>query len=206
MRKRDNPGVTRTLLAAAAAYALGCLVGAYYVVRLRAGHDVRTTGSGNAGARNVLRSGDKVSAALTLLWDVLKGVLAVWIARALTDGDAAVGIAFVAVVLGHVWPAQLAFHGGKGAATALGCMLAIDPRVALAAGALGALAGVVARSATAGGLIAIAAAPVVLVFARVSWSLAACVAVACTIVLIVHHPVIDRRRRVPLRPAQENAS
>lgn len=198
--------MTRILLAAAAAYALGCLVGAYYVVRLRAGHDVRATGSGNAGARNVLRSGDKMSAALTLLWDILKGVLAVWLARAITSGDAAVGIAFVAAVVGHVWPAQLRFHGGKGAATALGCMLAIDPRVAIAAGALGALSGGVARSATVGGLTAVAAAPVVLVFTGVSWSLAASVAIACTIVLIVHHPVIDRRRRVPLQPAQENAS
>ncbi len=196
----------RIALAAAAAYALGCLVGAYYVVRLRAGHDVRATGSGNAGARNVLRSGDKMSAALTLLWDILKGVLAVWLARAITEGAAAVGIAFIAAVLGHVWPAQLRFHGGKGAATALGCMLAIDPRVAIAACALGVLSGGVARSATVGGLTAVAAAPMVLVFTGVSWSLAAGVAIACTIVLIVHHPVIDRRRRVPLQSAQENAS
>lgn len=198
--------MTRVLLTAAAAYALGCLVGAYYVVRLRAGHDVRTKGSGNAGARNVLRTGDKVSAALTFLWDVLKGVLAVWVARTLTESDAAIGIAFIAAVLGHIWPAQLGFHGGKGAATALGCMLAIDPGVAIAACALGALTGGVARSATVGGLSAVAAAPVVLVFTGVSWSLAACVAIACTVVLIVHHPVIDRRRRLPLRPAQENAS
>lgn len=163
--------MTQLLLAAAAAYALGCLVGAYYVVRLRAGHDVRETGSGNAGARNVLRSGDRVSAALTLLWDILKGSLAVWIARTLTEGDAAVAIVCVAVVAGHIWPAQLQFHGGKGVATMIGCLLAIGPRALIGA----------------------------------SWPLAAGVAVACTIVLIVHHPVIDRRRRVPLRPAQETA-
>lgn len=161
--------MTQLLLAAAAAYAIGCLVGAYYVVRRRAGHDIRETGSGNAGARNVLRSGDRTSAVLTLVWDILKGALAVWVARTLTESDAAVAVVCVAVVAGHIWPAQLQFHGGKGVATLIGCLLAIGPR-ALMGGA---------------------------------WPLAAGAAVACTIVLIVHHPVIDRRRRVPLRPAQE---
>lgn len=119
----------QTVLAALAAYALGCLVGAYYVVRLRAGHDVRETGSGNAGARNVLRSGDRFSAVLTLLWDVAKGALAVWLARSIARADVAVSLAIVAVVAGHIWPAQLQFRGGKGVATTIGTALAVLPLV-----------------------------------------------------------------------------
>jgi glycerol-3-phosphate acyltransferase PlsY len=200
--------VIQTVLAAGAAYLLGCLVGAYYVVRLRAGHDVRATGSGNAGARNVLRSGDKASAALTLVWDILKGAFAVLLARIIApDDDVAVALAFIFVVVGHIWPAQLRFHGGKGAATALGCMLMVDPLAAIAACAIGVVAGGIARSATVGGLTAVAAAPVVLVLTAGSWTLGAGVAIACGIVLIAHHPSIDRRRQSsPVRPAQESTS
>lgn len=196
----------QTVLAAAVAYLLGCLVGAYYVVRLRAGHDVRATGSGNAGARNVLRSGDRSSAALTLVWDILKGALAVWLARAIAPTDVAIALAFIFVVVGHIWPAQLQFHGGKGAATALGCMLVVDPLAATAACAVGVVAGGATRSATVGGLTAVAAAPVVLLLTDGSWSLGAGVAVACAIVLVAHHPSIDRRRQSPARPAQESMS
>lgn len=197
----------QTVLAAGAAYLLGCLVGAYYVVRLRAGHDIRATGSGNAGARNVLRSGDRSSAALTLVWDILKGALAVWLARTIAPTDIAVGLAFILVVVGHIWPAQLQFRGGKGAATALGCMLVVDPLAATAACAVGVVAGGGTRSATVGGLTAVAAAPVVLFLTGGSWALGAGVAVACAIVLVAHHPSIDRRRQSsPARPAQESMS
>lgn len=203
-----NPGVIQTLLAAAAAYLLGCLVGAYYVVRFRAGHDVRATGSGNAGARNVFRSGDRSSAALTLVWDIAKGALAVWLARSIApNDDVAVGLAFIFVVVGHIWPAQLQFHGGKGAATALGCMLVVDPLAAIAACGIGVLAGGISRSATIGGLTAVAAAPVVLVLTGGSWTLSAGVTIACAVVLIAHHPSIGRRRQATsMRPAQETSS
>lgn len=198
----------QTILAAAAAYLLGCLVGAYYVVRFRAGHDVRATGSGNAGARNVLRSGDKSSAVLTLAWDIIKGALAVWLASIIApNDDVAIALAFIFVVAGHIWPAQLQLHGGKGAATALGCMLVINQHAAIVACLLGFLTGAVSRSATVGGLTAVAAAPAVLLFIGRSWTLSAGVAVACAIVLIAHHPSVGRRRQSsPMRPAQENVS
>ena len=130
------------LAAALAAYVLGCVVGAYYVVRLRAGHDVRATGSGTAGARNVLRSGDRTSAALTLLWDLIKGGLAVFVAQRLGGSDLAIAVACVAVVAGHVWPAQLQFHGGKGVAAAIGATLAANPLGAVATGSWPVVAGV----------------------------------------------------------------
>ena len=117
-----------------ASYAIGCLVGAYYIVRWRRGVDVRASGSGNAGARNVYRSGDSVAAVLTLLWDAGKGAAAMLLARWLMPGDdAALAIAFVAVIVGHIWPAQLRFHGGKGVATFIGAALAVLPGLADAA-------------------------------------------------------------------------
>lgn len=186
-----------TLFVVLAGYALGCLVGAYYVVRLRSGTDVRASGSGNAGARNVLRGGDTRGAAITLVWDIAKGAAAVGIARAVSPTDWVAGLAFIAVVAGHIWPAQLRFHGGKGAATALGCMLALDPRATLAALVAGALLGAITRSATVGGLTAVAVTPVVVTLMGASWGLAAAVTVACAMVLIVHHPSMLRRNQSP---------
>lgn len=196
----------QTVLAAAAAYALGCLVGGYYVVRLRTGRDVRSIGSGNAGARNVLRSGDRVGAVVTIAWDILKGALAVWMARWIGQTELAAGVAFIAAVTGHIWPAHLQFRGGKGAATALGCMLALDARAAVAACALGVLTGGARRSATVGGLTAVATAPVMLLLVGGSWMLVALVAVSCAAVLLVHHPSVERRRHAAvMRPVRENA-
>jgi glycerol-3-phosphate acyltransferase PlsY len=164
--------VLQLLLAAVAAYVIGCLVGAYYIVRVRRGLDVRESGSGNAGARNVFRSGDQVGALLTFAWDALKGALAVWLADRIAPGDVATSIAIVSVVVGHIWPAQLRFRGGKGVATTLGAAIAVLPRT---------LTG--------------------------SWVLVAGVVVASVIVIVMHHPSMDRRRPVrPMRPAQENAS
>jgi glycerol-3-phosphate acyltransferase PlsY len=199
----------KVLLVALASYLIGCIVGAYYVVRLRTGADVRLSGSGNAGARNVLRSVDRASAAATLVWDVAKGSLAVLLAQQVLPQDWAGGVAFVFVVGGHVWPAQLSFIGGKGAATALGCMIVIDPRATLIALLIGGFVGGLGKSVTAGGLAAIAATPPILALTGTSWSLAAAAAVACATVLIAHHPAFARRSNAsagPIPPRQENVS
>jgi len=115
------------LLVIVASYALGCLVGAYYIVRLRTGIDVRTTGSGNAGARNVMRSGDRTSAVATFLWDLAKGSLVVWLAYLFVPQKWAAGVAFLFVIVGHIWPAQLGFWGGKGVATMIGGLFVMLP-------------------------------------------------------------------------------
>jgi glycerol-3-phosphate acyltransferase PlsY len=106
------------------------VVGAYYIVRLRSGADIRASGSGNAGARNVMRSGDRTAAILTFVWDLAKGALAVALAAAIDRSDWSAGVAFLFIVLGHIWPAQLGFRGGKGVATAIGgtVMLAVVQR------------------------------------------------------------------------------
>lgn len=116
------------------AYLLGSIPFGYLLVRFVRHEDIRTVGSGNIGATNVLRSGAKGLGIATLLLDLLKGYAAVMIARHLApaDFDLAVGAA-VAAVLGHVFPVWLRFRGGKGVASALGVFLALVPPAALIA-------------------------------------------------------------------------
>jgi len=122
----------------AVAYLLGSIPFGYILVRIFRKEDIRATGSGNIGATNVARSGAKGLGILTLLFDLLKGVAAVLIAKYFAPGtpgfpsDLAVA-AGIAAVLGHVFPVWLGFKGGKGVATALGVFLAITPLAALCA-------------------------------------------------------------------------
>jgi glycerol-3-phosphate acyltransferase PlsY len=95
--------------------------------------DPRTYGSGNPGATNVLRSGNKWAAGLTLLGDAAKGWLAVWGVTYLHTPVSVQALVALAVFLGHLYPIFLRFKGGKGVATAFGVMLAIQPLLALAA-------------------------------------------------------------------------
>jgi len=113
------------------AYVLGCFATGYYFIRARTGKDLRTIASGSIGARNAGRVLGKAGFAITLLGDFGKGALAVWIAREWTGDNRLALLALVAVVFGHIWPAQLRFHGGKGVATSLGALLVFDYRVAL---------------------------------------------------------------------------
>ena len=118
------------------AYLLGNISTSYIVAKRLAGVDIRTQGSGNAGSTNVLRTLGKKAGALTFIGDVLKGLIAVLIARFIADGvnlddTTCAYIAVVAVVLGHNYPVFLGFKGGKGVATSLGSMLGMNPLVAL---------------------------------------------------------------------------
>ncbi len=119
-------------LLAPLAYLLGSVSSAVLIARLRRIEDPRKVGSGNPGATNILRYGGKAAAALTLLGDVLKGVIAVLLARALTDDALILALVGLAVFLGHLYPAFFGFRGGKGVATGLGVWLALSPWVGLA--------------------------------------------------------------------------
>ena len=118
------------------AYLLGSLSFAVIVSKAMRLDDPRSYGSGNPGATNVLRSGNKAAAILTLLLDALKGVVAVLVARALAPrlglGDATIALAGVAAFLGHLYPVFFHFKGGKGVATAAGVLLALNPWLGLA--------------------------------------------------------------------------
>lgn len=122
-------------LAIIGAYLLGSLSFAVIVSRCMGMPDPHSYGSGNPGATNVLRSGRKSAAALTLLGDALKGWLAVWLASYYQftwqlDNNT-IAIVAVAVLVGHMWPLFFKFKGGKGVATALGVLLALSWPTAL---------------------------------------------------------------------------
>ncbi|MEY4561141.1 MAG: hypothetical protein RLZZ618_418 [Pseudomonadota bacterium] len=118
------------------AYLLGSLSFAVIISRVMGLNDPRKYGSGNPGATNVLRSGNKLAAILTLVFDALKGAVPVLLVRAfgepygLFDGTAA--LVGLAAFLGHLWPVFFSFKGGKGVATAAGVLLAINPWLGLA--------------------------------------------------------------------------
>lgn len=118
------------VLAVTSAYLIGSLSFAVIVSKAYGMDDPRTYGSGNPGATNVLRSGRKKAAALTLLGDALKGFVAVWLVRWMeTEINltmATIGACAVAVLVGHMWPIFFRFKGGKGVATALGALLALS--------------------------------------------------------------------------------
>jgi glycerol-3-phosphate acyltransferase PlsY len=125
------------LLATAAAYLIGSLSFAVLVSRAVGLNDPRTYGSKNPGATNVLRSGNKAAAVVTLLLDALKGWLPVvavkWWGDAWGLGDGTVALVGLAAFLGHLFPVFFRFQGGKGVATAAGVILGFEPWLGLAA-------------------------------------------------------------------------
>ena len=120
------------LLAILAAYLLGSVPFAMISSKLFGLADPRSYGSGNPGATNVLRSGNKKAALFTLIGDALKGWVAVFIAQKMGFSDNVVGLVALAVFFGHLFPVFLKFKGGKGVATGAGVLLALDPLLGLA--------------------------------------------------------------------------
>lgn len=125
-----------TVLFAVAAYLIGSVSFAVVMSKLFGLSDPRTYGSKNPGATNVLRSGNKAAAVLTLLGDGAKGWLAVWLALRYGPqygvGESSVGLVALAVFVGHLWPVFFRFVGGKGVATALGVLIGINIWLGLA--------------------------------------------------------------------------
>ncbi|MBV1775148.1 glycerol-3-phosphate 1-O-acyltransferase PlsY [Burkholderiaceae bacterium DAT-1] len=113
------------------AYLIGSLSFAVIVSRAMGMDDPRSYGSGNPGATNVLRSGRKVAALLTLLGDTLKGVIAMLIVIAQHADDSLLAMTALAVTIGHMWPIFFRFQGGKGVATAAGVLFCIDWRLGM---------------------------------------------------------------------------
>lgn len=143
------------LLVAVAAYLIGSIPFGILITRTLGLGDLRAIGSGNIGATNVLRTGHKGAALATLLLDGAKGAVAVLLARWLAGEDAA-QLAGLSAFLGHLYPVWLNFKGGKGVATFLGVLLAMDWRVGLAACGVWALAAALTRMSSAAALISAA--------------------------------------------------
>ena len=148
-----------------AAYLIGSLSFAVIVSKYYGMDDPRTYGSGNPGATNVLRSGKKKAAALTLLGDALKGLVAVVLARCLQDAlnlsDITIAAVAVAALVGHMWPLFFGFKGGKGVATALGVLLALSPATALVCAAIWLVMAFGFKVSSLAALVATVAAPLV---------------------------------------------
>ena len=116
------------LMVVALAYVLGAIPFGYLLVKWKTGGDVRASGSGNIGATNVLRTTGRAAGVATLLLDIGKGYLAVWIAGRLTGGSLACqSLAALAVMAGHAYPVFLKFHGGKAVASFVGAFLCLTP-------------------------------------------------------------------------------
>ena len=147
------------LLAAVAAYLVGSIPFAVLVSRAMGLPDPRSFGSGNPGATNVLRSGSKAAAILTLAGDALKGWLPVWVAVRLGMDETVVAVVALAAFLGHVFSVWLRFKGGKGVATAAGAILALDWRVGAAALMTWVAVVVATRYSSLGSLVAAIVAP-----------------------------------------------
>ena len=156
--------VAYTLLATLAAYLIGSLSFAVIVSRAMGLNDPRTYGSKNPGATNVLRSGSKAAAVVTLLLDAVKGwlpvVLVRWYGPAWGLGDGTVALVGLAAFLGHLYPVFFRFQGGKGVATALGVLLGIDWLLGLATALTWLIVAVFFRYSSLAALIASIFAPV----------------------------------------------
>ena len=149
-----------TVLACLLGYLLGSIPFGLLLTRVAGLGDIRGIGSGNIGATNVLRTGNKGLAAATLLLDGLKGAAAVLIARVLVfDQDIAL-LAGLAAVLGHLFPVWLTFKGGKGVATGLGVLIAAAWPIGLAACAVWLIVAATARLSSLAALAAFAVAPI----------------------------------------------
>lgn len=144
-------------LTAVLAYLLGSIPFGIVITRALGLGDLRQIGSGNIGATNVLRTGNKGAALATLVLDAAKGGVAVLIARALFAEDAA-QLAGLAAFLGHLFPVWLGFRGGKGVATFLGILLALSWPVGLAVCGTWLVAALVTRTSSIGALVSAASA------------------------------------------------
>ncbi len=150
-----DSSMTQLILWALLGYLFGSIPFGMIVARVMGLGNLRQIGSGNIGATNVLRTGNKAAAALTLLLDAAKGAVAVLLARTLAGEDAA-QVAALAAFLGHCFPVWLGFKGGKGVATFLGLWLALDWRVGVACCLTWLVAALIWRISSVGALAAAA--------------------------------------------------
>lgn len=152
-------------------YLLGNISTSYIIAKKMLGVDIRTQGSGNAGSTNALRVLGKKAGAMTFIGDLLKGMIAVFIAKIVAnvinlDPITASYIAVVFVVAGHNWPALLGFKGGKGVATSLGAMIAINPVIALSCFAVFGVIVYFTKYVSLGSVLSISMSPIIMLLLK----------------------------------------
>ena len=178
------------------AYVLGAIPFGYLLTRITTGKDVRSEGSGNIGATNVLRTAGRWPAIATMVLDMAKGYAAVWIAANLTDGSAAWSAdAALAVMVGHAFPIFLGFKGGKAVATFTGAFLYLTPIAALAGILVFVITVVVTRYISAGSILAAATFPIgVWLIDHASLNVVLAALIAAAIVVYRHKDNVQRIR------------
>ena len=155
--------VWKIILSAVLGYLLGCIPTGVLVARIYGVRDIRTLGSGNSGTTNVLRNLGWLPSVLTLVGDCLKGYAACLIGRQL-GGDAGMLAGGLCAILGHDFPVFMGFKGGKGIATSLGLIIAINPWLALALLAVQIVAVALTRYMSVASLITTVAFPILVIF------------------------------------------
>jgi glycerol-3-phosphate acyltransferase PlsY len=191
-----------SLAIAVAAYLLGSVPVGYLLVRFFRHEDIRTVGSGNIGATNVLRSGGKWLGAATFVLDVLKGASAVWIAALVASTLVpsmqernVEALAALCAVIGHMFPIWLRFKGGKGVATGFGVFLASTPLAALAAITVFAIVVALSRYVSLASILAAASFPVFAWFTVRGprpFFFIAVQAIVALLIIVKHHPNVRR--------------
>jgi glycerol-3-phosphate acyltransferase PlsY len=178
------------IIALVIGYLLGSIPFGLLLTKLAGSGDIRSVGSGNIGATNVLRTGRKGLAAATLIGDMLKGTVAVLLMHRLGGLNAGL-VAGLAAVLGHVFPVWLGFKGGKGVATYIGVLIAVSWLVALMFGVIWAVVAGLTRYSSLSGLIASALMPPLL-YLGVGSKSALLFLVLTVIVWVMHRGNIQR--------------
>jgi glycerol-3-phosphate acyltransferase PlsY len=178
------------------AYLLGSISFAVLVVRAKTGKDIRSEGSGNAGATNVLRSYGKKLALLVALADVAKGAAAVFLMRLVTADPRWAAAAGFAAILGHVLPVFYGFRGGKGVATAVGAFLALSPLALLVCLAVFLAIVATTRYVSLGSVVALALLPPVAgLFFHAPRAVVTAAGATAVLILVKHLPNLKRLAR-----------
>ena len=190
-----SPDIASLLLALAGSYLLGSIPCGLLLTRMAGLGDIRSIGSGNIGATNVLRTGNKTIALCTLLGDFAKGLTAVLLACAIwPDEPALPALAALVAVLGHMFPVWLKFKGGKGGATGLGALVALAWPVGLTAALVWLATAVLSRISSLATLIAAASAPAAMWYFNGGFD-GAVVLLITALIWIRHHENIRRLLR-----------
>lgn len=176
-------------------YALGCISVGYYLVRWQTGQDLRELGSGATGGRNTSRVLGKSGAIATGVGDILKGVLAMWVALVFRLEPWALALVMIAVLAGHVWPVQLGFKGGKGLSAAFGAVSVFDYRIAVLTAMLALALLFIGRRNEFLFLMGIACSPIIAFALGHRWEIVAGMSVLVTLILYAHRENIRKSVR-----------
>jgi len=181
-------------------YIIGCISTGYYLTRFLAGRDIRSCGSKSTGARNVGRTIGRKGFIITICGDFAKGTIAMAIVNTLQLPVWAVMLSLLSVVLGHIYPAQLGFRGGKGIAVTLGALLIFDWRLIAAAAVFFALCFVLSKKYMLSGMLGFTVLPIMAVLIKHSTMEVTGIVILAIIILFAHRTNIRKMIQVAGEP------